>query len=90
MNGFTVDQVNILKQSATDLREVLMSSNDLSAASFLEGELGLIIDSVLNNKIKNSIKEVPHFELMTRDILPEATTEYFNFYSLAKFGVSAY
>ena len=87
---FTPEQVKMLKQSAEKLRLSLSNSKDPIAIEFLNGELGNIIDKVFNEDTVAPFDDIPHFEKMTRDYLPESEEEYFDFYSLAKYGKPAY
>lgn len=87
---FTPEQVKMLKQSAEKLRFSLINSKDPIAIEFLNGELGNIIEKVLSEDVIVPFHDIPHFAKMTRDYLPESEEEYFNFYSLAKYGKSAY
>jgi hypothetical protein len=90
INIFTAEQVKMLKQSAEKLRLSLSNSRDPIAIEFLNGELGNIIDKVLNEDVVLPFDDIPHFAKMTRDYLPEAEEEYFDFYSLARYGKPAY
>jgi hypothetical protein len=87
---FTQEQIRMLKNSAEELRSALCNSKDPLAAEFLDGELGNMLDKVLNNDEIFPFEDVPHFELMTRDCLPDVAEIYFDFYSLAKYGRPAY
>lgn len=89
-NLFTQKQVEMLKRSAERLRLSLSESTDPVAKDFLNGELGNVINQILNQDVIAPFKEVPHFEKMTRDYLPDSEEEYFDFYSLAKYGKPAY
>jgi len=87
---FTEDQKRLLRKSAEKLRAALCNSKDPAAADFLSGELGEIIEQVLTGNPTLPFNDIPHFEKMTRDYLPDAEEEYFDFYSLAKYGKPAY
>lgn len=90
INVFTPEQTKMLKQSAAKLRLSLSNSKDPIAIEFLNGELGNVIDKVINENIVVPFDDIPHFAKMTRDYLPESEEEYFDFYSLAKYGKPAY
>ena len=85
---FTEEQKRSLKKSAQKLQSALLNSKDPIAYELLKGELGKIIDLILTGNPSLPFEEIPHFEKMTRDYLPEAEDEYFEFYSLAKYGES--
>jgi hypothetical protein len=87
---FTQEQIKLLKNSAEKLHSALNNSKDLLAAEFLSGELGNILDKVFVNDTLFPFEDIPHFELMTRDCLPDVAELYFDFYSLAKYGKPAY
>ena len=87
---FTEEQVKLLKSSAEKLRLALYTSTDLAAIDFLNGEIGCIIEKILNNNVALPIDDIPHFDKMTRGYLPDIESEYFNFYCLAKYGKPAY
>lgn len=87
---FTQEQVRLLKNSAEKLRLALCDSKDPMAVEFLSGELGEIIEQVLASDSISPVDDIPHFEKMTRDYLPDVEEEYFEFYSLAKYGKPAY
>ncbi|MGB4076076.1 hypothetical protein [Pseudomonas sp.] len=87
---FTQEQVRLLKNSAEKLRLALCGSKDPVAAEFLNGELGRIIEKVLASDSISPFDDVPHFDKMTRDYLPDVEEEYFDFYSFAKYGKPAY
>jgi hypothetical protein len=89
-DSFTPEQVKMLKGSAERLRLSLRESTDSVAKDFLKGELGNIINQILNQNVIAPFKDIPHFEKMTRDYLPDSEEEYFAFYSLAKNGNPAY
>jgi len=89
-NAFTQAQVGALKSSANRLQLALSNSKDPLAAEFLNGDLGRIINKVIISDILFPFEDVPHFELMTRDCLPDIAEIYFDFYSLAKHGKPAY
>ncbi len=86
----TQEQVIALKESAKKLQIALKSSKDPVAHELLTGELGDIIEQVLSSDSATLIEHVPHFEKMTRDYLPDVEEEYFEFYSLAKYGKPAF
>lgn len=87
---FTEKQKRLLKKSAEKLRAALCNSKDPAAVEFLRGELGEIIEQVLTGNPDLPFDDIPHFEKMTRDYLPDVEEEYFDFYSLAKYGKPAY
>jgi len=87
---FTQEQVVILKDSAKKLRLALCESNDPLADDILKGELGKIIDNVLESDRIAPFEHIPYFEKMTRDFMPSVEDEYLEFYSLAKYGVPAF
>ena len=87
---FTQEQVVMLKESAKKLRLALDQSNDPIAKDVLKGELGRVIDIVLESDTIAPFQQIPHFEKMTRDFMPSVETEYFEFYSLARYGVPAF
>lgn len=87
---FTKEQKKLLQKSAEKLRLALCCSKDPAAAEFLGGELGEIIRQVLTGNPILPFDDIPHFEKMTRDYLPDVEEEYFDFYSLAKSGKPAY
>lgn len=80
----------MLKESAKKLQIALKNSKEPAAHELLTGELGDIIEQVLSNDNAASIEHVPHFERMTKDYLPDVKEEYFEFYSLAKYGKPAF
>ena len=86
---FTPEQVVLLKESATKLRLALNQSTDAVAEEILKGELGKMINIVLDSDTISPFEHIPYFEKMTRDFLPSVEEEYFEFYSLAKYGVPA-
>lgn len=79
----------MLKESAKKLRFALIESTDTSAEEILKGELGKMIDAVLDSDTISPFEHIPYFEKMTRDFMPSVEEEYFEFYSRAKYGVSA-
>ena len=88
--SYTPRQLEMLKESAVALLIALKNSNDPIAKEFLNGSLGEIINKAIDETLLSPISNVPHFEKMTRDYLPEVETEYFNFYSLALYGKPAF
>lgn len=89
-NAFSQEQINALKNSAKKLHLALSNSKDPLAAEFLNGDLGRIINEVIISDVLFPFEDVPHFDLMTRDCLPDIAEIYFDFYSLAKYGKPAY
>jgi len=90
MIEFTEEQQALLKQSAINLQKTLNDLNNNTAKEFLNGDLGNILNAAINETPKVAYEDIPHFDLMTRDYLPEAEEDYFNFYSFARFGKPAY
>lgn len=90
LESFTTEQCILLKNTARKLLLCLGNSEKPMANSFLEGELGEILNKVINEDNVHPFTDIPYFELMTRDYFPEIETEYFNFYSVACFGELAY
>lgn len=87
---FTKEQIKLVKHSARTLKAALENSKDPLAHEFLNGELGEILDRVLTKEIDSAFEDIPYFELMTRDCLPDIEDLYFDFYSLAKYGKPAF
>ena len=90
LESFTPEQSALLKSTAKKLLLCLHKSKKPMANSFLHGELGEILNRVINEDKVLPFADIPYFELMTRDYFPEIETEYFNFYSVACFGELAY
>ncbi|ELV8644570.1 MULTISPECIES: hypothetical protein [Vibrio] len=88
--AFTEKQKIMVYESAIALKQALIVDSDPLAKEFLAGKLGSILDAVINKKISLPISDIPHFELMTKDCLARSESEYFNFYSLARFGKPAF
>lgn len=86
----TQEQVALIKNSALKLKLALSNSTDPMAAEFLNGELGEAIEKILTSDAVSLANNVPHFEKMTRGYLPDVEEEYFDFYSLAKYGKPAH
>jgi hypothetical protein len=87
---FTLEQIKMVKESAEKLHQALTCSQDPLAVDFLNGQLGEILEEI---QVKNSFSPldfIPHFELMTRDCLPDIAEKYFDFYSWAQYGEPAY
>lgn len=87
---FSEEKKILLKKSAEKLKTALLNSKNPLAVEFLRGELGEIIEQVLIDCPILPFDEIPHFEKMTRDYFTDIEEEYFDFYSLAKYGKSAY
>lgn len=90
IDSFSSNQLCMLKKSARRLLTALEKSQDPMSDEFLTGELGKIINKVINEAAVLPFNSIPHFEEMTRDYLPDIEIEYFNFYSLAMYGEAAY
>jgi hypothetical protein len=86
MQQFSKEQILMVYEAALKLRLALENDSDPIAKEFLGGELGDILNSVIENKASLPIKAIPHFSKMTRDYLAGIEDEYFNFYSLATYG----
>jgi hypothetical protein len=89
MQKFTSEQVVATREAALELRDALLRDRDPIAGEILEGDLGKILNSVIDDVAFLPIENIPHFSEMTRDYLPNAEVEYFNFYSLATSGEPA-
>jgi hypothetical protein len=90
IESFTLEQSVLLKRTAAKLFLCLKNSDNPMANSFLHGELGKILNQVISEDKVFPFKDIPYFELMTRDYFAEIEIEYFNFYSMACFGELAY
>ncbi|HAS8511020.1 TPA: hypothetical protein I7756_22125, partial [Vibrio vulnificus] len=88
--NFTAKQKSLIYDSAVCLKRALVECKDPLANELLAGELGGILISVIDGDAKYPITCIPHFDQMTRDWLPEIEDEYFNFYSFARYGKSAF
>lgn len=86
MQHFSKEQLLMVCEAALRLKLALEKDSDPIAKDFLGGELGDILNSVIENKASLPLKVIPHFSKMTRDYLPGIEHEYFNFYSLAVYG----
>jgi hypothetical protein len=86
---FTSEQVIATREAALELRDALRRDRDPIASEILEGDLGKILDSVIDDSAFLPIENIPYFSKMTRDYLPSVEVEYFNFYSLATYGEPA-
>jgi hypothetical protein len=89
MQKFTSEQLVATREAALELRDALRRDRDPIASEILDGDLGKILNSVIDNAAFFPIENIPHFSKMTRDYLPSLEVEYFNFYSLATFGEPA-
>ena len=89
MQKFTIEQVVATREAALELRGALRRDLDPIAGEILEGDLGKILNSVIDDAAFLPIENIPHFSKMTRDYLPSVEVEYFNFYSLATSGEPA-
>lgn len=89
MQKFTREQVVATRAAALKLRDALRRDRDPMAGEFLKGELGKILNSVIDDVALLPIANIPHFSKMTRDYLPNVEVEYFNIYSLATSGEPA-
>ncbi len=88
--NFTAEQKSLVYDSAVCLKRALVECKDPLANELLAGELGEILVSVIDGDTKYPITCIPHFDQMTRGWLPQIEDEYFNFYSFARYGKSAF
>ena len=88
--NFTAEQKSLAYDSAVCLKRALVECKDPLVNELLDGELGGILISVIDGDAKYPITCIPHFDQMTRGWLPEIEDEYFNFYSFARYGKSAF